>query len=178
MATECEMPKYCKKRDMSIYYNEGNKYYVTCSIKGSSQLKFDINKNNENIDRNGCNKTGIGYIKIKPGLFESNVKLGGKSIDVKSFVQYISTIKSRFILEFDSFQGFDLQFFQNSKINRTLNFDYLISLACNECLLKFYIGEKQMKSCQDFHDSANNFSAPSIQYLIFITFFKRKINTI
>ena len=170
MATECEIPKYCEKRDMFISFNEWHQKHIICTIKRNSQLRFDIDKRNANIDPKVCNKTAIDFVKIKPGVFESNVILSAKSIDVKSLIQYISTIKSRFHLEFNFLKGFDLRLFHDSdsEINRTVNFDYLMTLSCHECSLRFYIGEKQMKSCEDF----NNFSSPSSIFNFYNVFYE------
>ena len=173
MATECEIPKYCEIKDMNIFFADSHKNHLICSIKESSQLRFDIDKRNEKIDQNKCNKTKMYPLIIKPGLFESNVKLSGKSVDAKSLVKYISTINS---LEFQSFKGFDLQLFQYSDINKSTSFDYLSSLSFKECLLKFYIGDKLMKSCQDYYDSAENLSTSIFHCNVFQQFKENPIS--
>ena len=67
----------------------------------------------------------------------------------------------RYTLEFQSFKGFDLQLFHDSGINKTTKFGFLTELTFIECSHRFYIGDKQMKSCQDFYDLAQNYSTPS-----------------
>lgn len=96
MATDCErpIPTSCEKRD--IHKNLGNnlpKKYIICPIKEDSQLRFDVDKKNENITQNRCGIYNLFFIRIKPDrFFDSNLKLSRKSINVKSFVQYVSTI--------------------------------------------------------------------------------------
>ena len=158
---DCEIPipTSCVKRDIKIYFDGQVFNYIICSIKEGSQLRFDIDEKNWKINQNRLCKPYI--IVIKPGLFESNVKLSRKSIDVKSLVQYVSKIYN--YLEFDSLQGFDLQLFQGDEKNKTFYIkskNNLRSLWFKECSLRFYIGDKQMKSCQDYYDPVINFTTP------------------
>ena len=162
IATECEIPKYCEKSNMDIFFNKKHKYHIICSLKESEQLRFDINKKNKSIDLDRCLFTDIVSVKIKPDeLFQSNVKLTRNSIDVKSLFQFLFTVLSYYDLEFDSIEGFDLQLFHESDITRKIKFNLIKSLKFFESSLRFYIGDKQMKSCQDFYSSAVNFSAPN-----------------
>lgn len=62
----------------------------------------------------------------------------------------MSSIKLPYSLEIDSFKGFDLDLYDYSDLNKAIKFENLDGLICTECLLNFYIGEKQIKSCQDY----------------------------
>ena len=178
MATECErpIPTSCEKKDMNVYLGKQPYNYIICSIKEDSQLRFDVDKKNENITQNRCGIYDFLYIIIKPDrFFNSKVKLSRKSIDAKSFLQYISTIQSGYSIEFQSFKGFDLQLFHDSDINIATKFNMLFTLTFIEPSLRFYIGDKQMKSCQDFYDLAQNFSSPSSIFNIINMFYKGSI---
>ena len=166
MATDCkiQIPKSCVKRDMNIYIGKTTTFdQIACSIKEGSQIRFDID---ENVHQNMCNLRYSFF--IKPGLFESNIKVSRKSIDFKSLVQYLSTIK--YSLFFKSFEGFDLQLFKDDEITITTFFKKLHTLNLHECLMRFYIGDKQMKSCQDYNDSAMNFTTPRSIFQLFKNF--------
>lgn len=146
---ECEMPKYCEHAKMQLSYGYESKYII-CSIKGSSHLRFDLSKTNQVINQKWCNNSILNLVLVKPGLFESNIILSRKSIDIKSFVQYILKIKPLFSTIFESFKGFDLNFYDESDISRTVKFVRQYAFKCRECLMRFYQGEKQMRSCQDY----------------------------
>lgn len=140
----CKVPKTCKTRNMIEKTVGTYQSFLICSIKQQSQLDFDTNETD-------CKQREESVILFKPDKSESNSILGPKSIDLPSLIRYLNLFQSPISLQFESFKGFELFLF-DSNISLTANFTQLELVICTECEFNFYLGEKQMRSCDDYEN--------------------------
>ena len=150
----CNTPKECHVIDLYShpYLGESRKA-LKCLLKDDkSQLRLQISTLNKSFIDDDCE---IQDLIIRPNK-ERSLRFRKGIIDIRNLVDYSRNPRyERLFIDFQFFNGFELNLFDES-----LNFrqweDYFSSVELTYCVLDFYDGEKQLKSCDDFKKSTTN----------------------
>ena len=143
--SNCNIPKECQLKDVTKRQLSTNQKRLICRLNDESQLRF--NNESENCQRM---KNETREIIIRPNK-ETSLKLKRGMIDLKNLIEYTKSFRS-INLTFEYFNGFEMNLFDEIDENKPPN---NIDISCIYCTFDFYLGDKLLKTCQDFKNSTN-----------------------
>ena len=170
--TYCNIPKQCQVKDITKRQLPTDLKLYKCLLDDNSRLRF--NKSNEEKSENcqNLNKTKIQDLILRPNEGRC-LKLKKGMIDVNDFIEHLKDFENLELL-FEFFKGFEINLFD--EINDNLNPNYThITISCLHCTFDFYIGDKLLKTCQDFKEATNSTNPKSI-FQLFTNVFKEVLN--
>ena len=173
--TYCNIPKECQVIEITKRQLPTDRKQLICLLEDVSQLRFNksLIENEESESCQLLNKKEANEIIIRPKK-ERSLKLKREMINLKNLFEYTRSFHfMQLNLAFEFFNGFEVNLFD--KINHNIiPVDNYIIISCFYCTFDFYLGNKLLKSCQDFKETTNSTNPRSI-FQLFTNIFKRMV---
>ena len=171
--TYCNIPKECQVIEITKRQLPTNQKQLICLLNEGSQLRFNKSLI-DNVKSQNCqqlNKNETNQIIIRP-YKERSLKLKREIIDLANLIEFTRSFHN-INLTFELFNGFEINLFD--KVSFTKSND--VEINCIYCTFDFYLGDKLLKTCQDFIEATNSTNPRSIfQLFMFTTIYKKLIN--
>ena len=177
----CNIPKECKVIDKTKRQLPTNQRQLICLLNDGSQLRFNksLINNEESENCQLLNKNETEELIIRPAK-ERSFKLKKGMIQLKNLIEF--TRGSDFIklnLIFELFNGFEINLFDEMSFGKRTNdvYEIYINISCIYCTFDFYLGDKLLKTCEDFNEAINstNSTNPRSIFQLFTNVSKKKM---
>ena len=148
----CNFPKECQLIKHTKRHLPTNQKVIKCQLNNDrSQLRFNQSYHQNNQSCELLKKDEIHEIYIRPSK-EGSLKLRKRMIDLDDIIKYTNNFNMLY-LQFQLFNGFELDLFdENFFFNVEFIVDNYVGINCMYCTFDFYIGDRQLKKCQDFNN--------------------------
>ena len=160
----CNIPKECQVIEITKGQLPKNQKQLICRLNEASQLRFNKSyiDNEESKNCKQFNKNKTSELIIRPNK-ERSLKMKQGMIDLKNLIEYASSFHFFYSLNlvFELFNGFDINLFDDKEIPNEIN----VEINCIYCTFDFYLGDKLLKTCQDF-EATNSTNPRSIFQLL------------
>ena len=157
----CNLPKECQLIQATHRHLPIDRKVIKCLLNDDrSQLRFNQSYKQDNKKCKILKKEEIHEIYIRPSK-EGSLKLRKGMIDLKDFIEYTNNLHTLDLI-FQLFNGFELDLFDETLHYNVTFIDLIdgnlvphIDITCMYCTFDFYVGDRMIKSCQDFTNFKN-----------------------
>ena len=157
----CNFPKECKLIQYTQRHLPADRKVIKCLLNDDrSQLRFKKSYDKDNKTCELLKKEEISEIHIRPRK-EGSLQLKKGTIDLNGLIEYTKDFHM-LDLHFQLFNGFELDLFDENSLYNMTFLDIIgdklvehIRINYMYCTFDFYVGNRQLKTCEDFNNLTN-----------------------